>query len=112
VETFEFAGVTIEEGDTALVALLAANRDATAWPFPDSIDVDRSPNKHLAFGHGIHACVGAPLARVEARIALTSLLSRFPDLRLTTAPDGVTAEPGCSVNGLTALPVTTRPAPC
>lgn len=112
VETFDFAGVTIEEGDTALVALLAANRDATAWPFPDSIDVDRSPNKHLAFGHGIHACVGAPLARVEARIALTSLLSRFPDLRLTTAPDGVTAEPGCSVNGLTALPVTTRPAPC
>jgi cytochrome P450 len=58
--------------------LLAANRDVTAWPLPDSMDIGRSPNKHLAFGHGIHACVGAPLARVEARIALASLLSRFP----------------------------------
>ncbi|WP_242189528.1 cytochrome P450 family protein [Saccharopolyspora soli] len=82
VETFDIGDVTIESGDTVVVGLLAANRDATSWSEPGTLDLTRSPNKHLAFGHGIHLCVGAPLARLEARIALTSLLTQLPELRL------------------------------
>jgi cytochrome P450 len=109
LETFEFGGVTVEKGDTVLVGLLAANRDPAAWPHAGCPHIARSPNRHLAFGHGIHACVGAPLARLIARIALTTLLSRCPDLRLARPPGDIAALPGALCNGLAALPVTTRP---
>jgi cytochrome P450 len=109
VRTFAIGGVTIEAGDTVVVGLLAANRDATSWPAADTLDLARSPNKHLAFGHGIHLCVGAPLARLEARIALTTLLARLPELRLAVSPEEIVAEPGLLMNALVALPVTTRP---
>jgi cytochrome P450 len=107
VETFEFAGTTIEAGDTVLVGLLAANRDP-GRPGAQVLDLSRSPNQHIAFGHGIHLCLGAPLARLEGQIALTSLLARFPDLR--PAENEILADPGLLINALRALPVTTRPA--
>jgi cytochrome P450 len=107
VETFEFAGTAIEAGDTVLVGLLAANRDP-GRPGAQVLDLSRSPNQHIAFGHGIHLCLGAPLARLEGQIALTSLLTRFPDLR--PAADEILADPGLLINALRALPVTTRPA--
>ena len=106
VERFELAGTTIEAGDTVLVGLLAANRDP-GRPGAQVLDLSRSPNQHIAFGHGIHLCLGAPLARLEAQIALTSLLARFPDLR--PAEDEIRADPGLLINALRALPVTTRP---
>ena len=65
-----------------LSALLSANRDQTAFENADKLDITRSPNKHVAFGHGIHFCLGAPLARLEAKVALTSLLERAPNLKL------------------------------
>jgi cytochrome P450 len=74
-------------------------------PDPDALDVARPPNPHLAFGHGIHHCLGAPLARIEGRIALGALLSRFPRLRLAVPPHTLTWRPNVLMHGLTALPV-------
>jgi cytochrome P450 len=65
-----------------LGVLGSANRDESQFPSPDTLDLAREPNRHLAFGAGAHFCLGAPLARLEGRIALTTLFRRFPDLRL------------------------------
>ncbi|MHA6621476.1 cytochrome P450 family protein [Pseudonocardia sp. DLS-67] len=101
----EVGGVTIPAGDVVLPALLAANRDPMRFPEPDRLDVTRTANSHTAFGHGLHHCLGAPLARLEGRIALGALLERFPGLRLAD-PDGEPARnPGLLMNGLVALPV-------
>ena len=64
------------------LGLLAANRDPARIPEPDTFDITRTPTPHLAFGHGPHHCLGAPLARLEGRIAFAALLTRFPRLRL------------------------------
>ncbi|GAA1317905.1 cytochrome P450 family protein [Pseudonocardia xinjiangensis] len=110
-ETFELGGVTISAGDVVLTGLLAANRDTSHLPGADVLDVTRTPTPHLAFGHGIHHCLGAPLARLEARIALSSLITRFPDLRLATPADDLPVGDAVLINALTALQVATRPAP-
>ncbi|MGW5645189.1 cytochrome P450 [Saccharopolyspora sp. NPDC003752] len=83
--TVELGGVTIAEGDTVLVSLSSANRDAAVFDAPDDFDPARLPNRHLAFGNGIHRCLGAQLARIELEIGLGELARRFPRLRLTDA---------------------------
>jgi cytochrome P450 PksS len=88
-ETFEWHGMTIPKGKLVMPALLSANRDETVFENPDQLDLRRDPNRHLAFGMGIHYCLGAPLARLEARIAFCSLLERFPDLRLAVPAEEV-----------------------
>ena len=82
----------------------AANRDPAQFPEPDALDVGRRPNRHLAFGHGIHFCLGAPLARLEASIAFTSLLRRFPADRACAA-ERVDYHPNIAFRGLMSLPV-------
>ena len=104
-EPIELGAATITAGEIVVVGLLAANRGAACVPQPDALDITRADNPHLAFGHGIHHCLGAPLARLEARIALGSLLARFPRLRLAVPPGQLTWLPGVLMNGLTALPV-------
>jgi len=74
IEPVEIAGVTIPAGAQVIVCLAAANRDATRYPDAETLDVGRADLHHLAFGHGIHFCLGAPLARMEAQLALGSLL--------------------------------------
>lgn len=74
-------GVTIPQGTMVLPAIGSANRDESVFDRPDQLDLGRTPNRHLAFGHGIHYCLGAPLARLEASIAMNGLLERFPDLQ-------------------------------
>ena len=80
--TAEVGGRTIEQGSTLLLLVGAANRDPAQFPEPDALDVARSPNRHLAFGRGIHFCLGAPLARLEGDVAFAALLDRFPELHV------------------------------
>jgi hypothetical protein len=88
--------------------VLAANRDPAGTAQADALDITRTDNPHLVFGHGIHHCRGAPLAQLESRIALGSLLSRFPQLGLAVPAEQLMYRPGVLMNGLTTLPVILR----
>ncbi|MDH2389176.1 cytochrome P450 [Streptomyces sp. HNM0663] len=92
-------------GELVLVALGDADRDPARFADPDRFDIRRESRGHLAFGHGIHYCLGAPLARLEARTALRSLLERFPGLRLDADPAALTWRPGMLIRGPQRLPV-------
>ena len=82
----EVSGVRIPQGDAVMIFYGAANRDPTVFPDPDAFRLDREPQNHVAFGKGIHYCLGAPLARAEARITLNVLLDRFPRLERADLP--------------------------
>ncbi|MEV6605608.1 cytochrome P450 [Kutzneria sp. NPDC051319] len=105
-EDVAVGGITIRRGDCVLVNSGVANRDADVFTDPDRFDPDRSPNLHLAFGHGWHFCIGASLARTELRIALSTLFRRIPTLRLAVAPEDLQLRPGSMSGGILALPVT------
>ncbi|WP_037079335.1 cytochrome P450 family protein [Pseudonocardia spinosispora] len=105
-EDFELGGVPITGGDMVLIGLLAANHDTEAIPDADRFDPVREPVSHLAFGHGIHFCLGAPLARLEARVGLSSLLARFPRLCLAAPEEEIVTAPGVLMNAMESLPVT------
>jgi cytochrome P450 len=92
-------------GELVLVALADADRDPARFADPDRFDISRDARGHLAFGHGIHYCLGAPLARLEARIAIGSLLARCPELSLDIHPAAITWRPGMMVRGPWSLPV-------
>lgn len=100
----EIGGVKIRSGEIVAGFLPAANRDPSAFPEPDRLDVTRRGVKSLAFGHGIHYCIGAALARVEASVAISEILRRLPGLHLAT--ESLEWIPGIVIRGLTALPVT------
>ena len=80
-ETIEIGGVTMPPGTQIMTSIGGANRDPAQFPDPDRFDIARTPNRHVAFAAGIHACLGAPLARMEGRIAIGQLVERSPDLR-------------------------------
>ncbi|GAA4598445.1 cytochrome P450 [Actinoplanes octamycinicus] len=104
-EDVAIGGVTIPAGDPVVVSLLSANRDTDQYPDADVLRLDRPNPHHLAFGHGIHYCLGAPLARLEAQIAFTALLDRFPELRLDVPAADLRWRPGLLLRGLDGLPV-------
>ena len=81
------------------------NRDAAKFDRPDALDVARADNRHVAFGLGLHHCLGAPLARMEARIAIGALVARAPRLRLATPHETLRWRPGFVLRGLESLPV-------
>lgn len=87
LEDVPLHGVTIPKGAAMIPLLGAANRDPAVFTDPDRFDIERTPNRHLGFGQGIHYCLGAPLARMETKIALKNLLARNPNLRQAVAPD-------------------------
>jgi cytochrome P450 len=97
------AGDRLPAGSLVYMLLGAANRDLARFPEPDRLDVGRSDNPHLTFGGGIHYCVGAALARLEAQIAVNALVKRFPGLALAT--DQLVWRPNATLRGLQALPV-------
>jgi cytochrome P450 len=103
----EIASVTIPAGAQVIICLAAANRDSGRYSQPDALDLDRAENRHLAFGHGIHHCLGAPLARMEGQIALRELPRRFPDLRLAVPVSELhwSHGDGLVLRGLSELPV-------
>ncbi|RKE23488.1 cytochrome P450 [Streptomyces sp. TLI_171] len=96
---------TVPAGDSVLVSLAAASRDPRHFPDPDRFDLHRAPVGHLAFGHGIHHCLGAPLARVEAAVAVRTLIERHPGLALDADPTDLEWRPSTMLRGLTRLPV-------
>jgi cytochrome P450 len=103
-EDLNIQGVTIPRGGMTLGVIGSANRDESVFENPDELDITREPNKHLSFGQGIHFCLGAPLARLEAQIAVTALLRGLPDLHLSVAADSLRWRPSMILRGLEALP--------
>ncbi len=105
----ELSGETLRQGERVIAFIGSANRDETQFPEADQFDIERTPNRHLAFGQGIHFCLGAPLARLEARIALRAMLER---LRAIERVPGVELEAlgGLVVFGVRNLPITFRAA--
>jgi cytochrome P450 len=112
VEPVALGGTTIPAGAQVIINLAAANRDEHVFDDPDALDFDRSGGRHLAFGHGIHHCLGAPLARLEGHLALAGLLQRFPQLRLAVPDEELHwgHGDGLVLRGLSELPVVPGPA--
>ncbi|MCW2876910.1 MAG: Cytochrome [Sphaerisporangium sp.] len=113
---FAMADVEIGEsvipcGDIVVPVLLAANRDPAVFPQPDVFDIGRSPNRHLGFGHGIHFCLGAALARLQARAAIGTLVRRFPDMALAVDPADLQWTPDLFLHGVRRLPLLVRQRP-
>ncbi|GAA1636087.1 cytochrome P450 family protein [Actinoplanes couchii] len=104
-EDVDVDGVVVPKAATVLLVVGAANRDPAAFPDPDRV-VPGRPGGHLTFGHGIHYCVAAPLARIELEIAIGTLLRRFPDLRLAVPERELSWRPSFRARGLNTLPVT------
>ena len=104
-QDIEIGGVTIPRGEAVYVMLGSANRDPARFADPDALDLTRDTRQHVAFGQGIHYCLGAPLARLEGQIAIGSLIERFPNLRLAVPVESLTWRPGMLVRGLDRLPV-------
>jgi cytochrome P450 len=99
----EIGGQTVHDGDVLFPILGAANRDPAQFLDPDRLDIARADNRHLSFANGPHFCLGAPLARLEGKIAIGRLVRRLPDLRLDT--DIVQWRPNPRLRGLVSLPV-------
>jgi cytochrome P450 len=97
--------VVIPAGEWVFPAISSANRDPAKFPDPDRLDLGRDASGHVAFGHGIHHCLGAPLARMEAEVALGALLARFPRISLAVPPEELRWRPVSLMNGLESLPV-------
>ncbi|MER8045359.1 cytochrome P450 [Streptomyces sp. NPDC094032] len=104
-EAVTIGGQEIPAGDPVLVVLAAADRDPARFDEPDTLDLARRDNQHLGYGHGIHYCLGAPLARLEGQTALATLLTRLPDLRLGADPEELRWRGGLIMRGLRTLPV-------
>jgi cytochrome P450 len=104
-EDLTTGGVVIPAGEWVFIATGSANRDPARFPDPDRLDLGRDASGHVAFGHGIHYCLGAPLARMEAEVAFGALLARFPGMSLAVPPEELRWRPVKVLNGLESLPV-------
>jgi cytochrome P450 len=104
-EDASVAGVTIPRGELAFAVLASANRDGQQFENPDGLDLGRESNPHIAFGYGMHYCLGASLARLEAQIAIATLFRRVPNLKLAIPSNGLRWKRGLVLRGLESLPV-------
>jgi cytochrome P450 PksS len=102
----EFLGQTIPAGEMIMASLLSANHDPEQFTEPERFDITRTPNRHLSFGSGLHFCLGAPLSRLEAMIAINLLLEHLPRLRFAVDPSALRWRTGLLIHGLEQLPVT------
>jgi cytochrome P450 len=104
-ESMEIGGAHLGRGEIVVVALSSANRDPSRYRHPDRLDVRRDSSGHLAFGHGVHYCLGAPLARLEGEIVFKELISRFRSIRLAVPVGSLRWRPSAHIHGLEELPV-------
>ncbi|WP_328421473.1 cytochrome P450 [Streptomyces sp. NBC_00443] len=100
----DLSGVRVRAGEGVVVALQTANRDPSAYADPDALDVHRDTSGHVAFGHGLHQCLGQSLARAELRLGLSALFRRLPNLRMTSSPESLALSTS-TVHGVRSLPV-------
>ncbi|WP_433517001.1 cytochrome P450 family protein [Nonomuraea sp. CA-143628] len=107
----DFGSSVIPQGDIVVPVLLAANRDPAVFDRPDVFDIGRTPNRHLGFGHGIHFCLGAALARLQARAAIGALVRRFPGLALAVDPAELEWTPDLFLHGVRRLPLLLEKSP-
>ncbi|MFR9673448.1 cytochrome P450 family protein [Streptomyces sp. TR06-5] len=105
-EPLRIGGARIAAGEPVLVVLAAADRDPERFTDADVLELSRSDNQHLGYGHGVHYCLGAPLARLEGQRALSALFGRLPDLQLAVDPEDLRWRGGLIMRGLRSLPVT------
>ncbi|HEQ3528385.1 TPA: cytochrome P450 [Bacillus cereus] len=105
-EPFQIHDRTIEKGDMVVIALASANRDETVFENPEVFDITRENNRHIAFGHGSHFCLGAPLARLEAKIAITTLFNRMPELQIKGNSEEIKWQGNYLMRSLEELPLT------
>jgi cytochrome P450 len=106
VQDVPLGDIVVRAAETVVPVLGSANHDEDVFDRPEVLDLERSPNPHIAFGHGVHRCVGAQLARVELQEALAVLVTRLPGLRLATAAEQVPWKRGIIIRGVAGLPVT------
>jgi cytochrome P450 len=104
-EDLDFKGVSFKRGEMVMVGIASANHDEQEFLDAEELDITRQNNHHLAFGKGIHFCLGAPLARLEGQVAIATLIRRLPQLRFRTYPSSLTWHPGTLIHALDALPV-------
>jgi cytochrome P450 RapN len=104
-EDLELGGQLVRKGESVVTTIASANRDEAVFDRPDEIDLTREQNPHIGFGHGVHHCLGAPLARLELQLAVGTLVRRLPGLRLAVPADDVAWRVDRLVRGVRALPV-------
>jgi cytochrome P450 len=104
-EPVEICGAHIPEGEFVMISIDSANHDGARYPDPDVLDIGRDPAGHLAFGHGIHYCLGAPLARLEGEVAFTGLLDSFDRIELAVPVDQLEWRYSVVMRGLERMPV-------
>ncbi|MGW4399867.1 cytochrome P450 [Amycolatopsis nivea] len=105
LEDVELAGEQVRAGESVTISVPAANHDPAHFPAPDNLDLRRKASGHVAFGHGIHQCLGQQLARVQLRVALPALLTRFPSLRLAVPASDIAMRTDMLIYGVHQLPV-------
>jgi cytochrome P450 len=105
VEPHELGGKRLEKGNRVFAMIAGANRDPAMFENPESLNLARTPNRHIAFGRGPHFCLGAPLARLEAKIALTEILSRYPTIEMTRQPEELEWIDAMVMRGVKSLPI-------
>ncbi|MEV4318685.1 cytochrome P450 [Actinocrispum sp. NPDC049592] len=105
-EDIEVGGAVIKAGEGVIIASSLANRDPEAFPDPDKFDISRPARHHVAFGYGVHQCLGQNLARMELELALTALFDRIPTLRLAVPVEELVLRPATTIQGVNELPVT------
>ncbi|MGW4799448.1 cytochrome P450 [Nonomuraea sp. NPDC004297] len=105
LEDVTLNGTPIRAGQTLVISIPAANRDAARFPDPDALNLARDAAGHLGFGHGVHQCLGQQLARIEMRVAYAALLRRFPDLRMAVPDEEVPLRTDMAIYGVHSLPV-------
>jgi cytochrome P450 len=106
LEDIQLGGHLVKAGESVTIAVQTANRDPAKFPNPDTLDLSRQATGHLAFGHGIHQCLGQQLARIEMQVTLPALFTRFPTLRLATPPADIPLRHNMNIYGVHALPIT------
>jgi cytochrome P450 PksS len=106
VSATNLSGTEVPAGAMVFVLVAAADRDPAQFPSPEVFDITRQPNEHIAFGEGIHFCIGSPLAKLEGSVAISSLLERFPRIRLADTGEPLKYKGSFFLRGLASLPMT------